>query len=64
MGKAVAAATRVFGIIEYPSKIDAAAIDESKEHIRIVPEDVKGKLNSKTYGSDTQLENKILFSKA
>lgn len=47
MGKAVAAATRVFGIIEYPSKIDAPAIDESKEYVRIKPEEVEGKLEFK-----------------
>jgi len=28
MGKALAACTRVFGIIEYPSRIDAIAIDQ------------------------------------
>lgn len=49
MGKAVAAATRVFGIIEFPSKIDAQAIDEdeTKTFKRIKPEDVTGKLEFK-----------------
>lgn len=47
MGKAVAAATRVFGIIEFPSKIDALAIDEDKEYVRILPENVTGKLEFK-----------------
>ena len=49
MGKAVAAATRVFGIIEFPSKIDAQAIDEDETMTfkRIKPEDVTGKLEFK-----------------
>ena len=44
MGKALAACIRVFGIIEYPSRIDALAIDKDtdKKYTRIVPEEVIG----------------------
>lgn len=47
MGKAKAAAERVFGIIEYPSKIDAQAMDEDKSYKRINPSEVIGKLEFK-----------------
>jgi ATP-binding cassette, subfamily B (MDR/TAP), member 1 len=47
MGKAMAACARVFGIIEYPSKIDAIAINESLDHVRLIQGEVKGKLEFK-----------------
>lgn len=47
MGKAMAACARVFGIIEYPSKIDAIAINESLEHVRLIQGEVKGKIEFK-----------------
>lgn len=45
IGKARAAAERIFKIIDYPSKIDACALDENSAKIRIKSvEDIKGKV--------------------
>lgn len=44
MGKANAAAERIFKIMQYPSAIDACAIDEDKTKIRLNPETVEGKI--------------------
>ena len=42
IGKAMGAAKRIFAIMEYPSKINACAIDEDKSKIRLNADDVKG----------------------
>jgi ATP-binding cassette subfamily B (MDR/TAP) protein 1 len=47
MGKATAAAKRVFGIVEYPSRIDAQAMDEDTSYKRIETSEVTGKLEFK-----------------
>lgn len=44
MGKALAAATRVFKIMEHPSQIDAVAIDKDPTKKRINPKEVEGKI--------------------
>ena len=44
MGKAMGAAKRIFAIMEYPSQIDACAIDNDKSKISLDPETVKGEI--------------------
>jgi len=44
MGKAVAAAERIFGIIEHPSTINAIEIDQDTTYKRLPLESVKGKI--------------------
>jgi len=44
MGKAAAAAERVFNIIEHPSTINAIEIDSNKEYERLDLNNVKGKI--------------------
>jgi ATP-binding cassette subfamily B (MDR/TAP) protein 1 len=47
MGKALAAAKRIFKIIEYPSSINAMEIDNDKTKIRLNIDEVKGKIEFK-----------------
>ena len=44
MGKAIGAAKRIFDIMDYPSQIDACAIDKDSSKIRLNPETVQGKI--------------------
>jgi ATP-binding cassette subfamily B (MDR/TAP) protein 1 len=39
LGKSIAAAKRIFGIIDQPSRIDAVAIDKDMTKVRIMPTD-------------------------
>lgn len=47
MGKAAAAAVRIFGIAEYPSKIDAIALDDDATKERIDMSSINGKIEFK-----------------
>jgi len=65
LGKAHAAADRIFKIIDQPSLINAVEMDKDTALIRIpVLKKLRARLNSKTSGLDTPQERKIGSSRA
>lgn len=62
MGKATAAAGRVFKIIEHESEINALEIDDKEDFVRLNIEDVKGKIEFKNvwFRYPTRLEDFVL----
>jgi ABC-type multidrug transport system fused ATPase/permease subunit len=47
IGRALAAATRIFKIVEFPSRINAVKIDSDTSKKRLSPQDIKGKIEFK-----------------
>lgn len=47
MGKAFSAARKIFAIMDEPSKIDAKAISQKSDTVKIKPENMKGKIEFK-----------------